>query len=70
MNADGSNPMRLTNDPKSDLLPVWSPDGMKIMFASRRTNKGDIYMVNADGSNVVQVTNDPDVDASFGLDWR
>ncbi len=40
------------------------------MFASKRTNKGDIYMMNADGPNVVQVTNDPDVDTSFGLDLR
>jgi hypothetical protein len=25
MNADGSNPVRLTNHPAHDFCPVWSP---------------------------------------------
>jgi Tol biopolymer transport system component len=33
MNADGSNPRRLTTDPAShDNDPSWSPDGTKIAF--------------------------------------
>ena len=32
MDADGSNPTRLTDNPALELLPKWSPDGTKIAF--------------------------------------
>ena len=32
MNADGTNPVQLTNDPIRR-IPTWSPDGRKIAFA-------------------------------------
>jgi len=44
MNADGSNPIRLTND---GFDPAWSPDGRKIAF----TRGGGIYVMDAAGSN-------------------
>ncbi len=59
MNADGSNPTRLTNDPRSDLEPDWSPDGTKIVFASNRDGSFQIYVMSADGSGVDRLTNDP-----------
>ena len=34
MNADGSNPTRLTDNAKDDFFPAWSPDGSKIAFTS------------------------------------
>lgn len=34
MNADGSNPVRLTDDPEHDYLPSWSPDGKMITLTS------------------------------------
>jgi hypothetical protein len=34
MNADGSNPVNLTNSPASDVQPAWWPDGSKIVFSS------------------------------------
>ncbi len=36
MNADGTNPVRLTDSPGPDGWPTWSPDGTKIAFASVR----------------------------------
>ena len=36
MDADGSNEIRLTNNPGDDNQPDWSPDGTKIAFSSRR----------------------------------
>jgi prepilin-type processing-associated H-X9-DG protein len=57
MNPDGSNPMRLTNDPALDSRPALSPDGSKIAFVSNRTGNPDIFIMNADGSNLTNLTN-------------
>lgn len=57
MNADGSNPVRLTRSESEDTLPAWSPDGSKIAFTSNRVgNVEHIFIMNADGSAVRQVT--------------
>jgi TolB protein len=59
MNADGSNPTRLTVDPAPDVDPAWSPDGQWIAFASQRGGGFDIYIMRPDGSDVRQLTNEP-----------
>jgi Tol biopolymer transport system component len=59
MNADGSAPQRLTDDPAYDAWPTWSPDGSQIAFMSDRSGNPDIYVMNADGSNLQQLTSDP-----------
>ena len=58
MNADGSNPTRLTNNPARDTEPAFSPDGTKIAFVSRRDNNYEIYVMNTDGSGQTNLTND------------
>jgi Tol biopolymer transport system component len=68
MNADGSNRTRITNDSAFDVSPVWSPDGTKIAFASRRDGNFDIYSMNADGSGQTQLTTDLADD--FHPDWQ
>ena len=56
MDPDGGNQTRLTNDPGSDLEPVWSPDGTRIAFMSNRDGDYEIYTMKGDGSDVQKLT--------------
>jgi TolB protein len=48
--TDGSGQKNLTQNPDDDFLPLWSPDGSRIAFISRRDGRDEIYVMNADGS--------------------
>jgi len=54
MNADGSNPVNVTNTPDWNDDIVWSPDGRTIAFQTLSTLSGfvEIWVVNADGSSL------------------
>jgi Tol biopolymer transport system component len=63
--TDGKNVVRLSYDPAEDRSPVWSPDGMRIAFASTRSaGRSQIFVMNCDGSDVVQLTKSPNGAAS------
>ena len=53
MSANGSNPVKLTNNPAVDQSPSWPPDGKKIAFVSFRDGVFDeeIYVMDADANN-------------------
>jgi dipeptidyl aminopeptidase/acylaminoacyl peptidase len=72
MAADGSTPIRLTNDTTQDGHPSWSPDGQRIAFWSRRDGNPEIYVMNADGSAPTRLTDDPatDYQPSWAPDGR
>ena len=40
---------RLTFDAATDVNPVWSPDGMRLAFASSRTGPFDLYLKPSNG---------------------
>ena len=60
MNNDGSNEVRLTNDPAEDAQPAWSSDGKVIAFFSDRDGNREIYVMNADGSDQTRLTDSPE----------
>ncbi len=65
MNADGSDQVRLTDDPGTDALPAWSPDGTKIAFISDRDGgETEIYVMNTDGTDQQNLTNDASRDTA------
>ena len=71
MDADGSNPLRLTNRPEVDWWPTWSPDGMRIAYATQEGKSGDwhyeIWVMDADGSNHTCLT--PSTSDGAYPDW-
>jgi Tol biopolymer transport system component len=58
MNADGTNPVQVTNLPDGACQPDWSPDGGRIVFTSPCTDRQDQYpgshldVINVDGTGL------------------
>jgi len=69
MNADGTNPVQLTDNTANDSRPVYSPDGTKIAYNRRDPNSPDlsrrrldVYVMNADGTEQTRLTTTPEAD--------
>ncbi len=43
--TDKNNFIRITKNVGSDQNPRWSPDGMKLVYVSASTGKGDLYLI-------------------------
>ena len=55
MDPDGANRTQLTTGPEGNGAPAWSPDGTKIAFQSRLSER-QIHVMDADGSNRVNLS--------------
>lgn len=71
-NADGSDPVRLTDHPGYDAEATVSEDGSRIVFTSLREGDVDLYTMSADGKDVRRVTREPGYDggAFFSPDGK
>jgi eukaryotic-like serine/threonine-protein kinase len=46
---------QLTDGPTEDMMPLWSADGQRVFFASRRAGNFDVYSQAADGATGAKV---------------
>ncbi len=56
VDADGSNPRRLTVNVAHDFSPRFSPDGKWIAFTSNRTGNNDVFVMPSTGGEPKQIT--------------
>ena len=68
-NADGSNPVNLTNLPGYDAEATISPVGDRIVFTSTRDGDIELYSMNLDGRDVKRLTNRPGYDGGAFFSW-
>jgi Tol biopolymer transport system component len=64
MDADGSNPVRLTTRLQDDGMPSWSPDGTRIAYIAFEAYFSRVYTMTADGSDAVPLQDTRENDLS------
>ncbi len=53
--------MKLAPSPSAESSPIWTPDGQRIVFASKRDGANNLYSQAADGTGTVErLTTGPD----------
>ena len=82
MDADGSNPRRLTDNGATNWAPSWHPDGERIVFSSNMDDWRDdirkfghnfeLYLIRADGTGLERLTHNTTFDSfpMFSPDGR
>lgn len=62
INADGTGVIQLTRNEVYDGTPLWSPDGIYLVFATERDGNPEVYRMRTDGSDPVNLTRHPGAD--------
>jgi len=62
------HPSRFTFDPETDFLPIWSPDGTRIVFTSSRNGSWDLYQKATSGTAQEEVLLKSN-EGKFPTDW-
>ncbi len=57
--------IRLTNSPKSDSRPRWSPDAGRIAFLSAREERAQVWIISPHGGEAERLTNHPTAVSDF-----
>lgn len=76
MNADGSNPIRLTDNGSANFAPFWHPSGKKLIFSSNLLEPGgrhfELFMIGDEGEGLERITTHDDFDGfpMFSPDGR
>ncbi len=60
---------RLTFDPAIDDPPMWSPDGLRVVWASNRSGMFDLYVKSANGAGPEQLLVKMGAPAGWPEDW-
>ena len=64
--SNPASPRQLTNTPKKDLHPRWSPDGKRILFQSTRSGGMQLWCIDLGGGEARQLTT-VSTEASTGI---
>jgi len=75
VSAQGGDATAITTSDAYDFMPVWSPDGQSIAFASDRSGNYDIYTIDLNGGGTQRLTfyssNDyPQCFKKIGNEWN
>jgi Tol biopolymer transport system component len=60
---------RITYDPETDNLPIWSPDGQQVLFPSRKSGAFDLYIKAATGAGEEQLLVKMGTPRGWATDW-
>ena len=70
MNADGSDLKNLTNSPRREFVPAWSPFGNEIVFMTDAPDgKQELWIMDAGGANPRQLTGGEEFSAFGSPAW-
>ena len=62
-------PSRLTSDPGTENLPIWSPDGSRVLYPSSRNGPFDLYSKAATGAGQEELLVRMGTPTGWGTDW-
>ena len=69
MNADGTDPQRLTHNNVLDVDSSWSPDGERIAFSSTRSGDWEVFVIELATRTVTQLTGLEGEGGAGSPDW-